>query len=190
MLMVAPFSKKNVYVLGAIVFVVLFVGTVTYYLSDQAAREEANQAKNTLFAEGVATPYVDQNGVPTSLDSYLGKIIVVNSWASWSPFSVQELQDLNIIAEEFKDKNVVVVAVNRKEHKDQAERFLNTLPPLPHLKIVTDTTDYFYNAVDGYAMPETLFYNEAGSITLHHKGALSRDELRSQLESILKLSES
>lgn len=177
-------TKLTSLVLLCIVLIVMIVGGITYYVSDRAAREEANQAKSTLFASGVENPYVDQNGIPTSLDLYLGKIIVVNSWASWSPFSVQELPDFNTVASEYKDKNVIVLAVNRNENRDTADRFLATLPPMSTIKIVTDTADYFYNAVGGYAMPETLIYNELGTIVHHHKGVLTAAELRLLLESL------
>lgn len=178
------FSKKNIITLLVIIIAIVIVAVGTYLVRYQFSKEEANQAKNTLFASGAETPYVDQNGTPTSLDSYLGKIIVVNSWASWSPFSVQELQDLNEIAGEYKDKNVVILAVNRKENRDQSDRFLATLPPLPYIRIVTDTKDYFYNAVGGYAMPETLIYNQAGTIVEHTEGVQSKDDLRTILDSL------
>ena len=184
------FTKKNSILLLIIILIVIGVGVITYVVTQNSAKDTANQAKDTLFAPGRDTPYIDELGQPATLDSYFGKIIVVNSWASWSPFSVQELQDLNSVAGEYKDQNVVIVAVNRNENRDQVNRFLTTLPPLTNLIIVTDTADYFYNAVGGYAMPESLIYDEAGTIVEHRKGALTADELRSILDVVITSSAS
>ncbi len=177
--------KKYLQVLGGILLVLVLAGGMTFFVRDRAAKEQANEAAHTLFGDPDATPYIDSSGQSVSLESYLGTILIVNSWASWSPFSVQELQDLNQIAGDFKDKNVAVIAINRKENNDQAQRFLSTLPGLPHLKIVVDTADYFYGAIGGYAMPETVMYNKAGTIKFHRQGALTKEELQTEVQRII-----
>jgi thiol-disulfide isomerase/thioredoxin len=178
---------KRSYIITLIILVlVAFVASVmTWYVREQAILEEANEAADTLFKEGSDSPYIDQNGNSVGLAEYLGQIIVVNSWASWSPFSVDELQALNTFAGEYRDKNVVVIAINRKESKEQAERFLATLPPLDNLKIVIDTEDYFYGAVGGFAMPETLYYDQLGTIVTKREGAVSIDDTKRIVDEII-----
>jgi thiol-disulfide isomerase/thioredoxin len=182
---------RKSYIVTLLIFIVLIalIVGVTYLVRDKAAREEANQADETLFSEGDVSPYVDQNGNGVSLESNLGKIIVVNSWASWSPFSVDELQSLNQFAAEYKDKNVVVIAINRKESKEQAERFLATLPALDNLQIVIDTQDFFYGAVAGYAMPETVYYDTRGTIIEHRQGAVTLDDTKRIVDGIISATE-
>lgn len=181
--------KSYIVTLLVLTVVVVLVVGVTFIVRDRAAREEANQAEETLFSDAGESPYVDKNGNGVSLEGNLGKVIVVNSWASWSPFSVEELQSLNQFALEYKDKNVVVIAVNRKETKEQAERFLSTLPPLDNLQIVIDTKDFFYGAVGGYAMPETVFYDSRGTIIEHRQGAVSLEDTKRIIDSIISTTE-
>ncbi len=181
-------KKSYLVIVGVLILVVVVLAAITFYIRDQAEREAANEADDTLFAEGAVNPYIDQNGNAVSLDENLGKIIVVNSWASWSPFSVDELQSLNQFAGEYKDRNVVVIAINRKETKEQAERFLQTLPPLDNLQIVIDTKDHFYGSIGGYAMPETLYYNERGTIVTHRQGVVSDSDTRQIINDILSAS--
>jgi len=178
-------AKSHLLVLVFIIVVVVTVGVLTYLIRANDTKKAANQAAETLFAGGKETPYIDTNGAPVTFNEFLGKIIIVNSWASWSPLSVQELQDLQTVAKEYVDKDVIVIAVNRKENRDQADRFLSTLPPLPEIKIVTDTEDYFYNVMGGYAMPETIIYNQAGTIVLHRQGVMKLEELRDEINLIL-----
>lgn len=181
--------KSYIVTLLVLSVLIAFAVGVAYYIHDKAVREEANQADETLFSDAGESPYVDKNGNGVSLEGNLGKVIVVNSWASWSPFSVEELQSLNQFASEYKDKNVVVIAVNRKETKEQAERFLATLPPLENLQVVIDTKDFFYGAVGGYAMPETVFYDSRGTIIEHRQGAVSLEDTKRIVDSIINTTE-
>jgi thiol-disulfide isomerase/thioredoxin len=158
---------------------------MTYYIHDRAYRDSINEANKTLFNDDADAAFVDMQGEKADIKSYRGSILIVNNWASWSPFAVEELPLLEKIASEYATKNVVVLAVNRKESKDQAQRFLNTLPPLPHVKIVIDTKDYFYDTSGGYAMPETLIYNANGERIDQIRGVVQFDALHSQIELLL-----
>ena len=96
---------------------------------------------------------------------------------------------LNTLAGEYKDRGVVVLAINRNEPPERIEAFLNTLPPLPNITFIRDTADLLYAASAGYTMPETLFYSSDGELIFHKHGALTIDELRTRTESALTTSE-
>ena len=180
-------SVKRSYVITLIVMVlvVVTVAGVTYYLHDRAYKNSINEANKTLFNDDAIAAFVDMQGKKAGIESYRGSILIVNDWASWSPFAVTELPLLEKIAAEYSDNKVVVLAVNRKESNDQAQRFLNTLTPLSHLKIVIDTKDYFYGASGGYAMPETLIYSADGVLIDHVRGMLQFDQLHAHIEQLL-----
>ena len=112
-------------------------------------------------------------------------MLVINSWASWSPQSQIELLTLQKLAVEFKDKPVVFLAINRKELKEQATRFMTTLPEVSNVVILIDTTDHFYGAVGGYAMPETVVYQSDGLVKEHIRGEFKEEELRTSLHKLL-----
>jgi thiol-disulfide isomerase/thioredoxin len=168
-----------------LVSVLSAVAYTTYFLHKRALDEANNEANKTLFNAEAAAAYVDMQGNKASLEDYRGSILVVNDWASWSPYAVEELPLLEKIAAEYEGKKVVVLAINRKEVRTQAERFLNTIPAIPHVKIIVDTNDFFYGATGGYAMPETLIYGTDGSLAAHVRGVLKEDELRTQLDALL-----
>jgi hypothetical protein len=54
------------------------------------------------------------------------------------------------------------------------------------LTFLIDQHDSFYKAVGGYAMPETLFYRKDGTLMLHKRGTLTKEELEIQVEELLK----
>lgn len=138
-----------------------------------------NEIRNDLFGdENTAAVYTDLLGNPVNLDSFAGKVMVINSWASWSPLSQTELVSLQSLAAEFSEVEVVFLAINRREPKEQAVRFVETLTDISLLQILIDTTDHYYGAVGGYAMPETRVYDRSGIIISEVRGAFDREELK------------
>ena len=61
-----------------------------------------------------AFSYEDFSDNPVTLTDFPGKIAVVNSWATWCPFCVNELPDFVTLQREF-ENDIVVIAVNRGE---------------------------------------------------------------------------
>jgi thiol-disulfide isomerase/thioredoxin len=164
---------------------VLLVAAWYTYQSVENRQLERSDVGQAFFGDSVAksevegqSPYTAVNGANISLQDYFGSILFVNAWASWSPLSRDELIALNTVAGEYKDKGIIFLAVNRKETSAQAERFLATLPPLPNLVLVIDTHDHFYGHADGYAMPESLIYDENGKLLRHERTVQTADTIR------------
>lgn len=178
-------KKSTIITVVFLVIIITLIGGITYYIHQRSLADALNEANGTLFNTGNAAAYVDMNNNPLTLDAYKGSILIVNNWASWSPYATEELPLLEKIAADYESRHVIVLALNRKENKDQAQRLLNTLPPLPHVKVVIDTTDFFYGATGGYAMPETLIYDQAGTIIGHIRGTLNDATLRAQLDTLV-----
>ncbi len=178
-------DRSSLITLGVITTVILVVGLYVWYAVNQS--HIANQIPSDAVVALTTTDdtYTDLDGNPVSLEQYLGAPLVVNSWASWCPFCVTELPDLNTLAEEFADQNVTVLAINRKESKVQAQRYLSTVPDLNNLVIVLDTKDTFYKSIGGFTMPETIFYDAAGNVIVHKRGFMKLPEMRQHLDSAI-----
>lgn len=134
--------------------------------------------------EGEA-PYTDLQGNPISLDAYLGNVLVVATWASWSPFSTADIAMLRELSSTYAAQGVVFMAINRKETKEQAARFVATLPGLDGLVVALDPRDAFYTAVGGYAMPEIVIYSTTGEIVEHFRGVAQKDEVEAKIKELL-----
>lgn len=134
------------------------------------------------------SPYTDIDGNPVALDSYLGEVLVVNSWASWCPFCAQELPAFSQLAQEYSERGVSVLAINRAESGSTATAFLRTINATDGLTLVLDPDDRFYSSIGGYTMPETLFYDADGAVVMHKRGMLSYDEMKQYTEAALSAS--
>ncbi len=173
-------NRKQIIFIGALFVCIVLVSLYTYTVVKRSHFGVSEEAK-AIFSDAGGIVYKNITGNTVSLDSYLGKVIVVTSWASWSPFSAADLTALNELAGQ-SGEEVVFLAINRKETKDQALRYLATLPEFPNLVIVLDQDDRFYNLVEGYAMPETVVFDTRGEIILHDRGVFSVDNVKAAIE--------
>lgn len=178
-------QKKNLAVIFLLVVIIVSVVTVTYYIRSTARDRAQNEANKTLFSEDTQAMFLDKTSNPISLDTYKDTILVVNVWASWSPYPAIEFPLLNELAEQFKDSGVKFLVMNRKESQPQIERYLSTLPAYDNLEHIVDVNDFFYSGIDGYAMPETVIYNAQGKIIRHIRGVVVKEELEASLNQII-----
>lgn len=56
---------------------------------------------------------LDQEGKGVSLKKYLGKVVLINFWASWCPPCLEEMPSLEVLQNQFKNSDFVLVSVNR-----------------------------------------------------------------------------
>lgn len=129
--------------------------------------------------------YTDLEGNPLSLERFKGKPLIINSWATWMPFSAQELSLLERIKSEYGDR-IDILAINRMEDRPVLHAYRAQYGLSGNVIMVSDPTDNFYVAVGGYAMPETVFYRSDGTILFHKRGVLTEDELRSAIDALLE----
>lgn len=142
-----------------------------------------NEETRKIFSSESDTPtYVDIHGNQVRLDEYLGRVMIVNSFASWSPFAVTDLANLNELASRYNEEDVVFIAINRKETKEQVQRYVVTLPPYDRIRYVIDQEDRFYASVGGYAMPETVIFDQKGSIAEHIRGSVVVEQVTATLD--------
>jgi thiol-disulfide isomerase/thioredoxin len=93
--------------------------------NDLFAADENRQLERLLKSMGilqidpVADPVEiqlkDQNGRPTSLSEFRGKIVFINFWTTWCPACVVEMPAMEKLHQKFKDKDFALVAVNLQE---------------------------------------------------------------------------
>jgi thiol-disulfide isomerase/thioredoxin len=143
---------------------------------------EKNPAFMSLKIDDGQRPYTDLDGNPVTLTEYVGEALIVTSWASWCPSCEKNLSNLSKVIKEYEDKNVRVLAVNRAEPAKTAQLFLKTIDATPNIILVLDPDDNFFKSINGYTVPETLFYDFKGSVIFHAHGLVSIEEMRKYVD--------
>lgn len=140
--------------------------------------------------KGVVPPesqsYTDLDGNPVDLQTFAGKPLIINSWATWMPFSKDELPELGVAQGTYGDA-VKIIAINRMEDRAVVRSYLATYGiSESNILILIDPADTFYKSIGGYAMPETAVYSFDGTLVNHIRGVFVKDELYVLIDSIAK----
>ncbi len=180
-----PEKRQYIKTLEVLLMILGVLGFLTYsFVSPYGIFSDLKNDLKTIAPEESAS-YTDLDGNPVDLASFKGKPLIVNTWATWMPFSQTELPLLALMQERYGD-TVTILAINRMEDTIRIRSFLDTFSiKNDGIIFLTDPTDFFYRAVGGYAMPETIFYRSDGVIQNHERGTLTESDLVQFIETLI-----
>ena len=119
----------------------------------------------------------DSDGAVVSLDGFLGeKAVIVNFWASWCNFCLEEMPDLEAVGQEFSD-NLVILGINNQETVAQGDPFAvarGVTYPLLYLP----KDDQIVKAYQVLAMPTTYYIDIDGVIVDRKLGFDTHEGIR------------
>lgn len=148
--------------------------------SEIEAEDERGSEDEIELQLAPAFTLTNLEGEEVSLEDYRGKKVLLNFWASWCKFCDLEMPDLQQFDKDNDD--IVVVAVNSKEDKDVAEKYLSKggyeFDVL--LDVDGDVSRMYY--VSG--LPTSYFIDEEGYLLGGISGALNYEQMMEILESI------
>lgn len=136
-----------------------------------------NSFKSTLKMPEVAL--TDLHGEAVTLESFKGKPVVVNLWATWCPPCVREMPVLE--QAQLTNDDVHFVFVNQGEDSAEVVHFLRK-HQLVLNNVVLDLGGSVGQAVSSRALPTTLFYDAEGMLVNSHLGELSKASLKHALK--------
>lgn len=192
-------KKRNLlFAIGLIIIgvIIIFSGGPSFHNQEQDQSVEGIGTNTGSEAEAVVEEeeqkfdkvpsfsLLDYDGNEVSNKDFEGKILVVNSWATWCPFCVNELPDFGELQEAFEDE-IVVIAINRSESTTKAKNYSDDLNVTSKFIFLQDPKDSFYKSIGGFAMPETLFVDSDGNIIIHKRGPMDVDEMKEKIDSII-----
>ena len=184
--MVHELVRQHWKLLSVIAISLMVLGGLTYSLVAPGGRFADVQNDLKAISPAAQASYTDLDGNPVDIRDLDGKPLIINSWATWMPFSVTELPILSEAAREYGD-TVTIVAMNRMESAATVRSFLSTFAiPEDSIIFALDPSDTFYKAVGGYAMPETLFYAKDGVLAEHYRGVLTKELLTEHMRVLLE----
>ncbi|GMO20791.1 TlpA disulfide reductase family protein [Bradyrhizobium ottawaense] len=130
------------------------------------------------------TKFLDGNNIPTNIDAFKGKIVVLNLWATWCAPCVKEMPSLERLASRLPADRFAIVAVNQdKGGIAVAKPFLDRLG-IRGLAIYSDPTGRLPREYGGRGMPTTFVIGKDGNIISRLEGSADWDtkEIASYLE--------
>jgi len=157
-------------------------------LTSTAAAPEADN-----FAQAVPVPVDfpapsltlnDLQGQPVSLADYLGKVVLVNNWATWCPPCKAEMPTLQTYFQAHAGQGFVVIAIEAGEPVPQVQDFVAefslTFPVWPDPEVKALRT--FRNDT----LPNSYVIDRRGQVRLAWSGAISLANLEKYVTPLLE----
>lgn len=159
---------RNKWVQIIILGVVLIIGTVTVIASTEGG---------DIPVQGDAAPnftLYSLDGHEVQLADYRGKYVVLNFWGSFCPPCVQEMPLLQSKYEEYKDQDVVVLAVNLDESTVAIRDFIRNMGLSFPILLDKNIIRKQYGV---YNYPTTFFLDQQGVIRDIYVGEMTQGSL-------------
>ena len=181
--------QKKKFLIGCVALVLVLVVAGVLYRNLSGSIDSDNlgsQApQNGEQQNGENTPtlapdftVLDANGKEVQLSDFRGKPVVVNFWATWCGYCVQEMPSFEEVYQEMgEDIHFLMINVTDgvQETMDKASAFIAdsdyTFP------VYYDTQYSATLTYGAYSLPMTFFFDAEGYAVAQAKGAIDRDTL-------------
>jgi thiol-disulfide isomerase/thioredoxin len=111
--------------------------------------------------------------------SLMGKVVIVQFWASWCPYCRRDAGPLDDLAKEFEKDGLVVLAVDVGEPKKKVKAFLNENPRQAKIVLMEDTN--LAAVFVAKSFPQYVVINRAGRVASQQNGSGGEAALRRML---------
>ena len=128
--------------------------------------------------------FTDTTGEKYSRETLLGKVVIVNFWATWCEPCKDEIPDLSMVAKRYKGKNVVMLGVMVDEPDARTLRAFVAKFALvyPIVRSDSEVQDAFKHPA---GLPTTFVFDRKGNRRDHHLGSISEQQLSATVEELL-----
>jgi thiol-disulfide isomerase/thioredoxin len=176
--------------LVVLVFGISIYSVTNYNKNNTTPSSESSNEKEPTPDES-ADPYKtpsldfklkDLNGKEVSLSDFKGKKVFLNFWASWCPPCKAEMPDIEKLYNETNDSDLVILAINLGESKNDVTSFLeDNKYSFPVLLDSNQTISEQYNI---QYIPTSFFIDADGNIIKTKTGPMTLEEMKTYISEL------
>lgn len=159
--------------------------TPTTSQSTDMTSETEEPVREVVYAPDFELEDLDGNIV--KLADLKGKDIFVNFWATWCPFCVDEMPDLQLIYEKYKDEDFIVLAINVQESAEKAKGYLEEAGI--NLPVLLDKDSRIAALYGANSIPLTIAVNKEGVAVTGYRGKLTYEQMETMYKMLLDSNE-
>lgn len=152
---------------------------VAFMLMPEKLSPAASQDFSTIPVEvNLPAPelsLVTLDGTPAALSDYLGKVVLVNLWATWCPPCRDEMPTLQAFYEKYKERGFVLIAIDQGETEKEVVPFAIEFGL--SFPVWLDPSSSAGNAFNTMNLPSSYVIDGAGRIRLMWIGGISKKNL-------------
>lgn len=126
----------------------------------------------------------DLKGGTVALSDLRGKGVYLNFWATWCKWCKKEMPDMEKIYAEYKDKDLVILAVSVGEDRETVAKYIEDNGYTFDVLLDPDKTVAQQYQIK--PIPVSLFIDRQGRIVYKKLGTMTEDQMRLKVEQILQ----
>ena len=126
----------------------------------------------------------DANGVDVKLESFKGKVILINFWATWCGPCRVEIPDLMELQNQYRD-DLVVLGIDVLDEFTRVKPFADELKVNYPLLDGNDREDVEKAFGPMWGLPTTVIVGRDGMVAKKHAGIASKEQFQQYIESAL-----
>ncbi len=119
--------------------------------------------------------FLDETGAKVSVDSFRGRVLILNLWAPWCVPCLTELPSLDRLAGRLSPKDFAIAAVTKDALGDTPSKRAFDAMGLRHLKMYLDPTGALESEIGAHGMPSTVILGRDGALLGFREGAADWD---------------
>lgn len=144
----------------------------SYFVQDDKVLEVG------LIAPNFSLENLDLEGGNLTLEDYRGKYVLINFWATWCVYCIEEMPDLQAFSEENED--LVVIAVNVEESRELVEKYIKEGGYTFDVALDSDgdlSKAYFISS-----FPTSIFIDRDGNLIGGVQGLMAKEDMEKVLD--------
>ncbi|MDW0109679.1 redoxin family protein [Sporosarcina aquimarina] len=129
----------------------------------------------------------DINGKTVDLADYEGKNVYVKFWASWCPICLAGLEEVNTLAAESTDFEVLTVVApgyNNEKDKKGFVKWFKGVENVENLSVLLDEGGKLVQDFEVRGYPTSAFINKEGELVKTQPGQLSNDQIKDMMDQL------
>ena len=164
-----------------LILVIALGFAVRYFMLNAQADDKGKVATQALFSATMP----DEKGHPQALKQYVGKIVVLNFWATWCEPCREEMPELSKLNDAYKGKNVVVLGVAIDDVGAISEFTKETKVSYPLFAADMEGMHYATNlGNDKDVLPYTVIIKADGTVAKTYFGRITKPILEETLSKL------
>lgn len=151
--------------------------------TQQPANQQSKDSNKSELQSAPDFTLTDLDGNNVSLTDFKGKNIYLNFWASWCGPCKLEMPDIEKIHQEYKDKDLVVLAVNLGENKNKVTSFINANKF--SFTVLVDPQGKTARSYQVSSIPVSVFINKEGLIVSKRAGLMTYSQMEAYVNDLI-----
>ena len=178
--------------LRKLLILVLLIFTSAIYGCNNSTPKSENTTNNLLataksnMGDNAAPDFTlyTLDGKEVKLSDYLGKVVILDFWATWCAPCRKGIPDLISIQNEYKDELVVIgISLDQHSTQDELVPFINSYGI--NYPVVLGNVEVSAAYGDIQAIPTSFIIDQEGNIINKHIGLVPKSTLAEEINSLL-----